>query len=201
MQNQDNINSVNGGFFVRLAAYLIDTLIVAVALMFLRFPMWIVSIFNTNNPLTNPILFQFSVWDIFLYLLSVTYFVVTTYFSGRTIGKRLMNLKVVTTTGEKLTLINTLYRETIGRYLSSLMCLGYILIAVDNGKRGLHDILCNTKVVYSNVVLLVDNETNNQRNDTISNNKIEEVKVEEIKTEEIKTEEIKAEEIKAEETE
>lgn len=179
MQNQDNINSVNGGFFVRLAAYLIDILLVGTALIFLRMPMWIVSLFQASNPFTTPILFQFSFWDIFLYLLSVAYFVLMTHFTGRTIGKRLMNLKVVTTTGEKPTFFNILYRETIGRYLSSLMCLGYILIAVDNEKRGLHDILCNTKVVYSNVVILIENESSKNTNDFIPNISIEEINKEE----------------------
>lgn len=177
MQNQDNINSANGGFFVRLAAYLIDILLVGIALMILRIPMWIVSMFNSNNPLTNPILFQFSIWDIFLYLLSVLYFVTMTYFTGRTLGKHLLNLKVVSAKGTNLTLMNVLYRETIGRYLSSLMCLGYILIAVDHQKRGLHDILCDTKVVYSNIVILVENaENHNNTNYSNPNMAIKEVK-------------------------
>lgn len=176
MEIQDNINSVNGGFFVRLAAYLIDIFLVGIALMFLRFPMWIVSMFNENNPLTNPILFKFSIWDIFLYLLGVFYFVTITYFTGRTLGKRLMNLKVISSSGEKLTFMNVLYRETIGRYLSSLMCLGYILIGVDSQKRGLHDILCDTRVVYSNLVILADCSGNNRLNDFHPNTTMETMK-------------------------
>lgn len=137
--------------------------------MFLRFPMWIVSIFSENNPLTNPILFKFSIWDIFLYLLGVLYFVTITYFTGRTLGKRLLNLKVISSSGENLTFMNVLYRETIGRYLSSLMCLGYLLIGVDSQKRGLHDILCDTRVVYSNLVILADDTSNDTSNDRSNN--------------------------------
>lgn len=156
MQNQNNTKSAFGGFFPRLAAYLIDIILVGTALIILRLPMGIITLINPNNPLTTPVLFQFSTWDILLYLLGVTYFVTMTYFSGRTIGKRLLCLKIVSTSDVKLTFLSVLYRETIGRYLSSLMFLGYLLICVDQEKRGLHDILCDTRVVYTNTIALIE---------------------------------------------
>lgn len=72
-----------------------------------------------------------------------------TYLTGATVGKRLMNLRVVACDDSKLTFVNVLYRETIGRYLSSLLFVGYLMIGVSETKQGLHDRLCDTQVIYT----------------------------------------------------
>lgn len=153
MQNLDYTNKTNvvyAGFFPRLAAYLVDIIIIGIALASLKFPMWIFSLFNPDFILLRPVLFKFSTWDVILYLLSALYFVLLTYFKGATIGKFLMRLQVVSDTSDdgKISLIDVVYRETIGRYLSGLLLIGYIFIAATEDKRSLHDILCNTHVVY-----------------------------------------------------
>ena len=148
MQNRENSNTIYAGFFVRLAAYLIDMILLGVILIFIRIPVWIITLVNPDNILMKPVLFKFTTWSIILYLITVFYFVILTYVSGSTVGKKLMNLKVISNTDEKLSLFNVLYRETIGKYLSSLLCIGYILIGLDTEKKGLHDILCDTRVIY-----------------------------------------------------
>ena len=61
-----------------------------------------------------------------------------------------MGLRVVSTeTGEKPPFLLVLYRETVGRYLSRILYAGYFLVAVDSEKRGLHDRICDTAVVYT----------------------------------------------------
>src|SRR5690554_160479 len=112
MQIQENTNSLNldnypnsqlnnqadivyAGFFVRLAAYLVDILIVGIALSTLRFPMWFISLFNQDIFLLRPVLFNFSTWDIILYILSSLYFILLTYFKGATLGKYLLRIRVV----------------------------------------------------------------------------------------------------------
>ena len=72
-----------------------------------------------------------------------------TYLTGATVGKRLFNLKVISVGSDKLSLWNVIYRETLGRYLSSIFLIGYIIIGVDKDKKALHDILCDTRVIYS----------------------------------------------------
>lgn len=166
MQIQENTNSLNldnypnsqlnnqadivyAGFFVRLAAYLVDILIVGIALSTLRFPMWFISLFNQDIFLLRPVLFNFSTWDIILYILSSLYFILLTYFKGATLGKYLLRIRVVSdSNSEKIPLLDVIYRETIGRYLSSLLFIGYLFIGASTDKRALHDILCNTHVVY-----------------------------------------------------
>ncbi|ALX07836.1 L-rhamnose mutarotase [Acetivibrio thermocellus AD2] len=150
MQCRDNTNIIYAGFGARLAAYLVDSLLVGIALLVVRIPMFIANIIGTPDFITAPILFQFNIFDIVIYLLSILYYTLMTYYSGSTLGKKFLNLKVISANGEKLTFINVLYRETIGKYLSGIaMFVGYFMIAVDEQKRGLHDILCDTRVIYN----------------------------------------------------
>ena len=87
-------------------------------------------------------------------MLQVTYFVLFTYYTGTTLGKKAMNLRVVNEDGsQKLNLIDVIYRETVGRFLCGLSVgIGYIMAGVDREKRGLHDMLCDTRVIYAKKV-------------------------------------------------
>ena len=139
---------VYAGFFVRLAAYLIDWLIVGAALLVIKIPMWILS-FAGGGFLMRDIIFRYSAYDILIYLLKVTYFVLLTYYTGATLGKKLMNIVVVSAEGRKPTFFEIVYRESVGKFLSGLiMCVGYIIIGPDKKKRGLHDHLADTCVIY-----------------------------------------------------
>lgn len=150
---------------MRLAAYLIDSILVGFISIIFIFPMWIVTLFTPDNFLMKPVLFNFSLWSIFLYCIVVLYFVLMTYFTGSTLGKKVMHLKVISSSGYKLTLLNIIYRETIGRYLSGLLYLGYLLICVENEKQGFHDMLCDTRVIYTNTITIT---VPHEREDTAS---------------------------------
>ena len=102
-----------------------------------------------RNFLEYRVLFSYTIKDIYLYLGGVLYYILLTYYTGTTLGKKLMNLRVVAETGEKLTLFNVIYRETIGRFLCSFFGgIGYIMAGIDGQKRGLHDMICGTRVIY-----------------------------------------------------
>ena len=155
-QNKEDI--VYAGFFVRLSAYIIDCIIVGIALLVIRIPKFIIYMMNPDIFFVKPILFKFSIFDIVIYLLGLTYFVLMTYYCGGTLGKKLFKLKVCKATDEKLSLFTVIYRESIGRYLSGLILfIGYIMIGIDSKKRGLHDILSDTLVVY-NIENIYDND-------------------------------------------
>ncbi|WP_461812188.1 RDD family protein [Faecalimonas sp.] len=144
MQNNYDNQIVFGGFFARLAAYVIDSIIVWVTLLCIRIPLYFVFLHINGH-----ILFHYTLKDIVLYLCGVSYFVLCTYYTGTTIGKRAMNLQVINANGGKLSLFNVIYRESIGRFLSGIcMGLGYILVGIDQEKRGIQDILGDTRVVY-----------------------------------------------------
>lgn len=117
--------------------------------MFARLPLALLSLFLPTELLEYRVLFSYTIKDIYLYLGGVLYYILLTYYTGTTLGKKLMNLRVVSETGEKLTLFNVIYRETIGRFLCSFFGgIGYIMAGIDGQKRGLHDMICGTRVIY-----------------------------------------------------
>ena len=144
------------GFWVRLAAYVIDSIIVFFGLLFVRlFLSGIMSVLS-DTWIGGNILFHYTLKDILLYGFQVLYFILCTYLTGTTLGKRAMNLRVVSADGQKLTILNVVYRETIGRFLCNLSVgIGYIIAGVDREKRGLHDILCDTRVIYAKRVKVI----------------------------------------------
>lgn len=149
MQNSTDTR-VYAGFFVRLAAYLIDWIIVGAALMLVRIPVWIANIGGIANFILKDFIFQYSVYDIVLYLLKLAYFVLLTYFTGSTLGKKLLQICVISTEERKPTFFEIAFRESVGKFLSALIIyVGYIMIGGDKKKRGLHDILSDTYVVYN----------------------------------------------------
>lgn len=147
----DNREVDYAGFWVRLAAFLIDQTIAGAGLLIIRLCMNGVMSLLTGTALGGRLLFSFSLKDIVIYFCGALYFILCTYHTGTTPGKRLMNLRVISANGdEKLPLANVIYRETVGRFLSGfLLAIGYWFVALDREKRGLHDILGDTRVIYA----------------------------------------------------
>lgn len=150
----ENMQLTYAGFWVRLGAYVIDSLVVFAGLLIVRLGMWIFMSVLGDTFLGGHILFHYTLKDIVLYMAQVLYFILCTYYTGTTLGKRAMNLRVIAAEdGKKLTFLNVVYRETIGRFLSGfILGIGYIMIGIDKEKRGLHDILCDTRVIYGKKV-------------------------------------------------
>lgn len=143
-------NVAYAGFWTRLAAFLIDSVLVWVGLLLVRLVMIFVSSGLDGTILGGNILFHYSLTDIVVYVAEVVYFILFTYYSGATLGKRALNLRVVNANGGKLSLWDVVYRETIGRFLCAVTIgIGYIFVAADKEKRGLHDMLCDTRVIYA----------------------------------------------------
>lgn len=152
MQNSQSVteNPDYAGFWVRFAAYAIDSAVVFAGLLIVRLIFAGISLAGGGAITGTDILFHYSLKDMVLYGLKVLYFITFTYLTGTTLGKKAMNLRVVSKNPEeKLTLLNVVYRETVGRFLCSLpVNIGYIVAGIDSEKRGFHDMLCDTRVVY-----------------------------------------------------
>ena len=117
---------------------MIDSVVVFAGLLIVRLIFAGISLAGGGAITGTDILFHYSLKDIVLYALKVLYFIAFTYLTGTTLGKE-----------EKLTLFNVVYRETVGRFLCSLpVNIGYIVAGIDSEKRGFHDLLCDTRVVY-----------------------------------------------------
>jgi uncharacterized RDD family membrane protein YckC len=81
-------------------------------------------------------------------LLNIAYFAGSWALTGQTTGMRLMTIRVIRTSGERLTVRRAL-RRIVGMVLAALpLFAGYLLILVDDRRRGLHDRLAGTLVVF-----------------------------------------------------
>ncbi|MBQ9408065.1 MAG: RDD family protein [Clostridia bacterium] len=134
-------------FFPRAAAFLLDQLILGVILFIPRMVMFANSL--RDGGLTRAALFTYTPGQILFWVLTAAYFIALTACTGSTLGKKAMGLTVVNRDGEKPSFLTVLYRETFARYLSSLLCIGYLLCAVDPERGTLHDRICDTMVVYA----------------------------------------------------
>lgn len=82
------------------------------------------------------------------WVLGFLYIVGFTAARGATPGKTALGLRVVRDDGEeRVGWGKALLREVLGKILSSILLIGYIMVAFRADKRGLHDILAKTSVV------------------------------------------------------
>lgn len=150
------------GFGPRAAAYIIDRVLLLIALAIVRAPFAAASLFGAGRLSTGYFLFDHSVLDVVCWLLASAYFVLMTWFGGATLGKLVMRLRVVREDGEPMRFIDVLYRETVGRFLSGILCIGYLMVLGDRRKRGFHDWLCGTCVVYDGVSVRSTRKTSDE---------------------------------------
>ena len=125
------------GFWVRMAAYMIDSVVVFAGLLIVRLIFAGISLAGGGAITGTDILFHYSLKDIVLYALKVLYFIAFTYLTGTTLGKKAMNLRVVSKNPEEKLTQSVLPVN-----------IGYIVAGIDSEKRGFHDLLCDTRVVY-----------------------------------------------------
>jgi len=140
---------VYAGFWIRFLAKMIDGIIQSV---FLMIPMIIVTVYLMRNaaaPGSDPTTL---IWLQVIYQLVALVFGVgySTFFLGKwgaTPGKMVCGLKVVKADGTPLTYLRSLGRAGAEYVNMFTLSVGYIIAAFDVQKRGLHDHICNTRVV------------------------------------------------------
>ena len=128
------------GFWIRLAAWVIDAAILtALHLVIIAAGPGLEEYFADDS------LFHWV--DLPMFILTTLYFTVSVSVWATTVGKRIMGMYVLKTDGSRVGFGRALAREIAG-YLSFLsLGIGYVMIALRNDKRGLHDLICDTVVV------------------------------------------------------
>lgn len=82
---------------------------------------------------------------VILNLAIIAYFLRT---KGATIGKLILGLKVIDIRSRpQLSYGQIFFRETIGKLLSSILMIGYLMALFTKNKRALHDFLAKTRVI------------------------------------------------------
>src|SRR5690625_2455104 len=133
------------GFWMRFWAYLFDVIIV----------------FSINGILLSPLKFlnegvQFEIgfWTVNGILAGAIYyiyFLLMTKFFQQTLGKMILGLKVIKENEGTLLWSDLLFREVVGRFIYnvlSILKLLYIVVAFSPEKKGIHDMIGNTRVIH-----------------------------------------------------
>ena len=134
------------GFWMRLVATIIDAFIVFV-LQFLLGSLLALAGFAAAGQQGSAgniaILVQ-----LFGFALSFVYYVVFTGHCGQTPGKMALRIKVIRRDGSPLSYGRAAFREIPAKFISGIIFgIGYLMVAFDDQKQGLHDRMADTYVI------------------------------------------------------
>src|ERR1700722_5252663 len=134
---------VYAGFWIRFVAVLIDGVILYVAGMVVQLPL--AGLLRSSQ--TDVMLLGAGIAYLIEMVIGATYegFFVSRF--AATPGKMALNLKVVRADGSPVSL-GLAFGRYFAKVLSGLiLCIGFIMAGFDSQKRGLHDMLCDTRVI------------------------------------------------------
>jgi len=147
--------SYYGGFWIRLAAHLIDHAVFGVlfvpAFFIFVFPAFIAAYhggFDQPGPPPPELVGSIAAFIVVAMCSRLLYEVLLTSSTWQgTIGKKLLRLKVTDDFGNRISL-----GRSIGRFFAKILSgaasyIGFIMIAFMDRKRGLHDVIAKTQVV------------------------------------------------------
>jgi uncharacterized RDD family membrane protein YckC len=130
------------GFWMRFWAYLLDLIVIGSIDRILIKPIFrLLDISLVESNLFTPIAIATAITF-------YAYFILMTRFFQQTLGKMVFGIKVVGLMEERLSWKTILFREWIGRFISSTIVIGYIVTAFLPKKQGLHDLFSDTSVVH-----------------------------------------------------
>jgi len=146
------------GFWMRLAAYLIDSILLSILTGMMSIPFllqWFKQISDLSflNSIESSGIFPVQFWTFCWEYLLITYSIQIIYYTvavgkwGRTVGKATLRLKVVKPDRSRVSYWRGLGRS-LAYYLNGFMLgLSFLMIAFTKNKRGLHDYIADTIVI------------------------------------------------------
>lgn len=130
------------GFWIRLTAYLIDGIILWLIGLITDYVSWQIFRLSEASDITVRVALTSVAW-----LINIAYFVGFWTWRGQTPGKILLGVRVVGTDGSPLS-IRRAFLRYLGYIVSGIMLLiGFLWIAFDSRKQGIHDKIADTYVV------------------------------------------------------
>ncbi|HEY9159809.1 MAG TPA: RDD family protein [Desulfomonilia bacterium] len=143
------------GFWIRVAAYIIDAVILGAANLALQFVFSsFTSMPDMSDAMTsNPEMFkQFIMPFMILIIIQITVDIgYPTFFVGKygaTPGKMICGLRIIRPDGSRVS-----YSRAFARYFAQMLSgiilfIGYLMVAFDDECRALHDRICDTRVIW-----------------------------------------------------
>ncbi len=134
------------GFWLRVVASLIDSMVVfllqLVSGLMLGFSGSLLGGVGRSEGAVALLIWLFSS------ILSIAYYVIFTGSCGQTLGKMALRIKVTAVDGSELGYSKAALREIIGKFLSGILLgIGYLMVAFDERKQGLHDKIAGSCVI------------------------------------------------------
>jgi uncharacterized RDD family membrane protein YckC len=142
------------GFWIRVVATIIDTIILVIVQGLVRLPLF-GSFFATRrfdptmrpDEMIGPMMGAIGLSWLLGVVISSCYEAFFVARMGATPGKMALGMKVVRPNGMPVDL-----GRAFGRYFAKILswivlCIGYIMVGFDSEKKGLHDMICDTRVV------------------------------------------------------
>ena len=135
------------GFWIRVGAYLIDIIILGIAITILQTVTGINMGVNFDPDLA-PTGLEGEGASLLQLIIGIAYFAGLESSSWQaTVGKKALGLVVVDTSGNRVSFLRAL-----GRYLAKIvsaiiLLIGYIMVAFTEKKQGLHDMIASTLVI------------------------------------------------------
>jgi uncharacterized RDD family membrane protein YckC len=134
------------GFWIRLVAYLIDTLILGMVQFAIALALGLAGDALTDNG--NGELTMALVGGLCGMVVGVTYAVFFTGYNGQTPGKMALRIQVIRSDGTPMSYGRAFLREVIGKLASGIILgIGYLMAGFDRQKQGLHDKIAGTYVI------------------------------------------------------
>ncbi len=148
-KQQDPVSAAarpKAGFWIRVVAAFIDSAAVSLVQGLLTALLVVIAawlqISEEGSALLGAALWLFGA------VLSLAYYVFFTGYCGQTPGKMALRIKVIRTDGSELNYGRSALREIPGKLLSGLILgAGYLMVAFDPQKQGLHDRIADTYVI------------------------------------------------------
>lgn len=145
-ENIVDYTNLLAGFWIRFWAYLIDLLVIGSINRILIYPLFTLIGIDTADS------FLFSTVSIATAITYFAYFIFMTKLLNQTLGKMILGLRVTSVNGnDKLNWGTIIFRELIGRYISKMIWIGFLIAAFTPKKQTLHDIFADTQVIHEKV--------------------------------------------------
>lgn len=135
------------GFWIRVVAAVIDSFAAgAIQMTFAALLGVVIGLTNGGDAEAQSGLAI--VTGFFSIVIGVAYYVFFTGYCGQTPGKMALRIKVIRTDGSDMDYGRALLRETLGKFVSGILLgIGYLMVAFDPQKQGLHDKIADTYVI------------------------------------------------------
>nr|WP_232337039.1 RDD family protein [Lysinibacillus timonensis] len=142
------------GFWMRLWAFIIDSLIVTAIIGIVVNPIFHLGSWNLND--TNMLAPISIISAIFYY----SYFVLMTKYFQQTLGKMIFGLKILSINDSKISWGTVFFREFIGRFISNKLPILYLLVIFMPKNNSIADYFSDTVVVHENAYIKIESEVN-----------------------------------------